>query len=434
MKDIHYPPIVHWEVTSACNHNCIHCYNYWRKNPDIIGECEKSDLLELAEKITSFKPVVVVVTGGEPLLVYKELKEPLILLKNSGIFVSVNTNAALVTDEIADFFAKNSISAFVSLPCGDPDICDQITNKKDSLDILSKGVRKLVNAGVFVSVNMVVSQLNKNYIYETAEYAKKELGVKHFFASRVSKPINSTSEFNKELLNRQEIEDMLNQLVRIKHELGLNISVGAPIPACLLQEEEMFQEFAFLKSCTAGRFSYCVDFSGNIKACVREECTYGNIKNEDFQTIWSRMSPWRTEQYVASECGECKHRWLCKGGCRLESYPFTKEMGGIDPAARPEKLPLRFQKQQNLGDTKFPLSAEFLLLEGVRFVREDFGYRVSCQTNYTYITQEFAEYLMSNNQFTLNKLIETFGAPYDVVNSLFNLLVSKGIIKERRTC
>lgn len=104
MKDIHYPPIVHWEVTSACNHNCIHCYNYWRKNPDIIGECEKSDLLELAEKITSFKPVVVVVTGGEPLLVYKELKEPLILLKNSGIFVSVNTNAALVTDEIADFF------------------------------------------------------------------------------------------------------------------------------------------------------------------------------------------------------------------------------------------------------------------------------------------------------------------------------------------
>ena len=41
MKDIHYPPIVHWEVTSACNHNCIHCYNYWRKNPDIIEECKK---------------------------------------------------------------------------------------------------------------------------------------------------------------------------------------------------------------------------------------------------------------------------------------------------------------------------------------------------------------------------------------------------------
>lgn len=434
MKDIHYPPIVHWEVTSACNHNCIHCYNYWRKNPQIIEECEKPDLLDFAEKIVSFKPVVVVVTGGEPLLVYKELQEPLMLLKNNGIFVSVNTNAALVTDEIAEFFANNSISAFVSLPCGNSDVCDQITNKKDSLDKISTGVRKLVEAGVFVSVNMVVSQLNKNYIYETAEYAKKVLGVKHFFASRVSKPINSTSEFDKELLHNHEIEQMLEQLLKIKQGLGLKVSVGAPIPACLLQEEEMFQEFAFLKSCTAGRFSYCVDFSGNIKACVREECTYGNIKNEDFQAIWSRMSPWRTDQYVASECSECKHRWLCKGGCRLESYPFIREMGGIDPAARPENLPLRFEKQQNLGNNQFPLFAEFILLDSVRFVKEDFGYRVSCQTNYTYITQDFAEYLMSNNQFTLNELVETFDASYDIVNTLLNLLVSKGIVKERRNC
>ena len=37
MKDIQYPAILHWEVTPLCNHNCIHCYNYWRHDTDCNG-------------------------------------------------------------------------------------------------------------------------------------------------------------------------------------------------------------------------------------------------------------------------------------------------------------------------------------------------------------------------------------------------------------
>lgn len=30
MSDLIYPSSITWEVTPACNHACIHCYNSWR--------------------------------------------------------------------------------------------------------------------------------------------------------------------------------------------------------------------------------------------------------------------------------------------------------------------------------------------------------------------------------------------------------------------
>ena len=79
-----------------------------------------------------------VVTGGEPLIVFETIKDSLRLLRDSGISISINTNAALVTEEIADFMAKLKISAFVSLPCCEPSICDGITNVTNSLTKISK--------------------------------------------------------------------------------------------------------------------------------------------------------------------------------------------------------------------------------------------------------------------------------------------------------
>lgn len=68
--------------------------------------------------------------------------------------------------------AKFRISAFVSLPCCEPSICDNITNVNNSLTKISKGIKLLLDAGVRVSVNMVVSKRNIDYIYETAKFAK----------------------------------------------------------------------------------------------------------------------------------------------------------------------------------------------------------------------------------------------------------------------
>lgn len=34
MINLKYPPVIHREVTPYRNHNCIHCYNYWRTDKE----------------------------------------------------------------------------------------------------------------------------------------------------------------------------------------------------------------------------------------------------------------------------------------------------------------------------------------------------------------------------------------------------------------
>lgn len=100
-----YPSSIDWELTSVCNHNCIHCYNYWRGLNSGEGILPSEEYFEKgAQKIIESHPVSVQITGGEFLVVWSRAKKSIQLLVEHGINVSINTNATLVNDEIADFF------------------------------------------------------------------------------------------------------------------------------------------------------------------------------------------------------------------------------------------------------------------------------------------------------------------------------------------
>ena len=86
MSVLLYPPYLQWEVISDCNHKCIHCYNYWRAdNLDVVRH---SDFDAITEQIIARKPVYMAVTGGEPLLVFEQIKPCIERIINAGIRVS----------------------------------------------------------------------------------------------------------------------------------------------------------------------------------------------------------------------------------------------------------------------------------------------------------------------------------------------------------
>lgn len=134
-----YLPSIDWELTSVCNHNCIHCYNYWRglnSDEDHLPSEEYFD--KVVRKIIESHPVSVQITGGEPLVVWSKAKHAIQLLVENGINVSINPNATLVNDEIADFFYRNNMDAFVSFPCSKKSVFDEIVHCKWALIELKK--------------------------------------------------------------------------------------------------------------------------------------------------------------------------------------------------------------------------------------------------------------------------------------------------------
>ena len=96
MAKLHNPPMLQWELTAECNHDCVHCYNYWRKDFEKIAGLSKSkseeEYIEIARKIVELKPVAVTISGGEPLLVFDRIKSSIDLLHENHIYLQIGYN------------------------------------------------------------------------------------------------------------------------------------------------------------------------------------------------------------------------------------------------------------------------------------------------------------------------------------------------------
>src|SRR5690606_2737679 len=94
------PPMTMWRLTKRCNLLCKHCSHHL--NRDKIAT---DKLITVAHKIAASNTMIVNITGGEILLV-PNLKELILILKNAGKKIMINTNGYYLK-EFADFFIEN---------------------------------------------------------------------------------------------------------------------------------------------------------------------------------------------------------------------------------------------------------------------------------------------------------------------------------------
>ena len=63
------PVMVNLELTSGCNLQCRHCYNFWREDPASMKDSiDRQKIDRVIEKIVDAEIFHVVLTGGEPFL------------------------------------------------------------------------------------------------------------------------------------------------------------------------------------------------------------------------------------------------------------------------------------------------------------------------------------------------------------------------------
>lgn len=432
MKHLKYPPNVHWEVTPSCNHNCIHCYNYWRKSGEqnSRNSLSKEEYLELATALINLKINAVTITGGEPFIVWDLIIPAIELLIENKISVSINTNIALLTKDIASFIKDHNIGLFISFPCSDNKICDEITNKKDSLKTITSNLDYLFKEKIPFQLNIVASKINLNYIEATVEFLKNRYSIKKIFITRVGKPVNSDNSFDQYLLKREDINQLQEISVRVYKNYGIMVDTGCPYTPCSIISQEAFDLFGYRKFCTAGKTSYAIDFHGNVKACPRDINFYGNILTEEFQSIWDKMNIWRNDSILPSECKNCSEKDFCFGGCRVDAFPFTGKLDSMDSIADINNIPIRFHRRPK---TEFSFNDNdiFIILKEFRAVKEQFGYRISNYGRYVFVTNEFYNYLSSNSSFTLNDFINHFDVDKDTACNVINKLLVNRVINKK---
>ena len=316
------------EVTDFCNHRCIHCYNLdseIKNRP--MRQVDDETVLKCAQTLIDNKIFGVIVTGGEPLIKKELTKQVISLLKEHDIRVSLNSNLTLFDDDFIAFLKYNKVGVLTSCPSGIPSSFTKLVGV-DNYRKFETNLKKLVDAGIRFTVNMVVTKENLHEVRPTAE-KMKALGCKSFAAT----PMGLNVEYPRLdlLLSVDDVRQVISDLLWIEKELGMKVDVLEALPKCVFPESVLMEKHAFLnRKCQAGRTVVAVSCNGDVRPCAHNPFSYGNLLEEDLRDIWQKMSDWRSAQYVSEPCLDCTWLNRCNGGCRTSAKAFNGDWNKND--------------------------------------------------------------------------------------------------------
>jgi len=145
-----------------CNNNCVFCHAS-KKQGDL-------DLKQVKKKIDNLQVKTILFSGGEP-TIRKDIFKILDYASSKGMETGLVTNARMLSNK--DFVDKLPISyCYTTLHSSDPKIHNRIS-QTDSYDQTVKGIKNIVDKGIYILVNVVLTKHNLHTVKETVEFLKK---------------------------------------------------------------------------------------------------------------------------------------------------------------------------------------------------------------------------------------------------------------------
>ncbi len=338
------------ELTQACNHACLHCYNVWRgpqQPPYPRGELDTRrtlDMLTLALDQTACAHVTL--TGGEPLL-RPDIYEILDHLGRRRVQVTLISNGRLIDEDTARRLVAGGVSLFeLPLLSHERATHDHLSGVPGAWDAVLAAMANLRLQRGRVVASFVATRKNLEDLPATLRLAFA-FGASGFMLNR----------FNPGGRGREHLADLLPSIAQVRHALeqaealsqayGLPVSCSIPIQPCLIDTRD-FQHLGF-GFCAAGseRAYYTLDPLGNLRPCNHSTTILGNLFEEPFAAL---IAPERMSTFTGStprSCAACARLSECQGGCKaaaqvcygslLEEEPFLRQRlrqpGEVAPAA-----------------------------------------------------------------------------------------------------
>jgi MoaA/NifB/PqqE/SkfB family radical SAM enzyme len=224
------PILINWFITGVCPLSCQYC-----DAQDVMSTTTEptiENIQQIVSRILVYKPLAVVLTGGEPLTSPHLEKCIEILYGHTGIMV--DTNAIFLNRDILTFLKKFRVVVRVSLDSPIPRVNDQlrrstrlpnmIGNQKSALEAAVEAISLCLDNDVPLAVQTVASKKNWNDLPELGLRLYR-LGVKSWRVHLVS--INKQSPKYKILVvPLKSRKEMLQRLTYIrKQSPGLDLQI-----------------------------------------------------------------------------------------------------------------------------------------------------------------------------------------------------------------
>ena len=311
---------LHFELTSACNERCIHCYIPNQKKSEGKGmSIEK--VKSLIDEFAEMGGLHVTLSGGEAFL-HPKLLDAMEYCREKDMMITILSNLiALKDDQIDRIKAANVSLIQTSLYSMVPEHHDMITTVPGSFNRTKTALEKLIAADVPMQISCPVMKANKDDYKDVLLYAKS-LNVKaqtdYIMMARADLETDN-------LANRMSIEEtekLLRELIEY------NVDYREHALEHLTADEEIkefdLERYKNQPLCGAATDSCCIAENGDVYPCSGWQAfVLGNVNEKSLREIWENSENAKRLREVKQsdfpQCIVCEARDYCSR-CLVRSF------------------------------------------------------------------------------------------------------------------
>lgn len=302
------PYFVHLCVTEQCNLRCCYC-QIWG-NP--CSEVSTSDFKKIIDKLVRMGIVILVFTGGEPLL-RSDIFELIDYAAEKGLVTSISSNGTMSRKKYSDLLLTGIEKISISLDSIEgKDILYSHTGKKilENIKFLSHHKEEKV-----LTVSTTLFEGNQDSILEVIEYCKKNR-IMIFLQPVVTGYGDLRREGNKVEPCSIKSPNVLNPKFFNK--------------AC----EEYARAGALKWNCLGGQLFFDIKPNGDFWIC------------QDYPTTLNILDPYFEDKFRDYDFKSAREQ--CKEGCIYSCYYLTQKAFEIDKIYPMIKMMNMFNKSRKL--------------------------------------------------------------------------------------
>ena len=332
-------PHIAFEITDACNLDCVYCYNIWKmkgtKHQPFNSYKKAIQTLQQLFQQADVKSIAF--TGGEPFLA-ERFSEVVLFCRMEGKQVTIISNGNQMKESDCNHLLKMGVGLFeFPVHSAQAEIHDRMTQVKGSLEKSLAALKTVMRLGGYVVPVVVITRYNVKELGETLEFINS-LGCRRIMLNRYNiggKGCENPLEIS---ANAEELRHAFAVANVKAEELGLTLSSNVCSPICLLNPEDYpFISFGHCSFNVLQR-PITLDINGNIRLCNHSPVVAGNIWEQPIEEILFSDYTTSWEKSVPAFCSSCREWEKCKGGCRAASEQCLQTLLEEDPIVKSLQL------------------------------------------------------------------------------------------------
>ena len=332
-------------VTSKCNIFCYYCFNdydYPLKDRNLrksIGIDNYKNIVDILYKEGTRD---IIITGGEP-FVFEAFWELLDYIKSKWIYIRINTNGTLLSDETLKRLNDNySLVLMVSMHEFNNKDYFKVNEKwaqviqwlkwlKNFENKFSQKVTQLRKVKNYknLSLDFLTILTSKNILFLDSIYkwvlSNFDIWNWHFFR------LYSTDTGPG--ISRNMIHLAIHKLYKLNKKYNVDFKIVDSVPFCATPDTEIARQVIDGELTDNHNVKTIITTDGYIQIMSAFDSNLWSIFENDLGEVWrwDFVQGMLKNKFLPQECKDCKYKNNCRGGSRMDANIYNGSYSAFDP-------------------------------------------------------------------------------------------------------